>query len=370
MQIESSAVVLTASHSETRLRFESERLEISSGDRPRRGVRAHGPGHGLAVGHARHGHHQRAHHRDHADRLDLSESARRLDVRKGELGEDDFDGGMNANESFRTRLMKRMVEMFTGRTIKTVDPAELTPEDTAEVPAQETAADPQSNEGRRGFGLRYEYRALQYESETMSFSAAGTAKTADGKEISFNVSLNMSREFYQQTAVTFEAGHKLKDPLVMNFDGNAAELGERDFAFDIDLDGHADQVAFVGAGSGFLALDRNGDGQVNDGSELFGPTSGDGFAELAAHDNDGNNWIDENDAIYADLRIWQRSADGTTSLLALGQRGVGAIYLGRVDSPFTVKDDANQALGQVRSSGIFLGEDGEVGTLQQVDLVV
>lgn len=70
----------------------------------------------------------------------------------------------------------------------------------------------------------------------------------------------------------------------------AASLTERDFAFDIDLDGHADQIAFVGTGSGFLALDRNGDGEINDGSELFGPESGDGFAELAAYDlNDTAN---------------------------------------------------------------------------------
>jgi hypothetical protein len=45
------------------------------------------------------------------------------------------------------------------------------------------------------------------------------------------------------------------------------------------------------------------DGRVNDGRELFGPITGDGFAELAAYDDDGNNWIDENDGIYDNLSI-------------------------------------------------------------------
>ncbi|MCB1724429.1 MAG: hypothetical protein H6953_14760 [Chromatiaceae bacterium] len=380
MKIESATVALAAFHNETQIQQETERLDIwrSGGRGENRGVRAHGPGQGLAIGHTRrgHGHHHHAHGVRHGDRVHLSDEARNLDVRKGELSGEDVSDGMTSQESFRTSVVKLMVEKITGRSIATVDPADLQPDAEAGTPidpnavGETDAGTPAETDAPRGFGLRYEYRAVQYESEQLSFSAEGVAKTADGREISFNVSLNMSREFYSETAVTFEAGRKLHDPLVLNFDGNAAELTERDFTFDIDSDGHADQVAFVGEGSGFLALDRNGDGEINDGSELFGPTTGDGFAELASYDSDQNNWIDENDPIYADLRIWSRAQDGSTSLLALGLQGVGAIYLGRVASPFTVKDDANQDLGQVRNSGIFLNEDGSVGTLQQVDLVV
>lgn len=372
MQIESSAVVLTASYSATQFRQESERLELKQADGDARpGVRARGPGHGLAlgIGHMRHTHHHGRGDSRH-DHVELSDEARKLDVRKGELGDDDIVDGMTPQESFRTTLLKRMVEAMTGKSIKTVDPAELTVDD--DTAATGALTDPATAApGRRGgFGLRYEYRAVQYESEQLSFRAEGVATTADGREISFNVALNMSREFYRETAVTIEAGRKLKDPLVLNFDGNAAEFGERDFSFDIDLDGHVDQIAFVGAGSGFLALDRNEDGEINDGSELFGPHTGDGFAELAAYDSDGNDWIDENDPIYAKLRIWSRADDGSTSLLALGERGVGAIYLGRIATPFSIRDDANQALAEVRTGGVFLNEDGSVGTLQQIDLSV
>ncbi|MEW8206853.1 MAG: hypothetical protein AB2746_12075, partial [Candidatus Thiodiazotropha taylori] len=76
------------------------------------------------------------------------------------------------------------------------------------------------------------------------------------------------------------------------------------------------------------------------------------------------------DSIYRRLRIWTKSADGQDSLMALGQTGVGAIYLGSVETPFLLKDAGNETLGQIRQTGIYLSEDGETGTLQQLDLVV
>lgn len=65
-------------------------------------------------------------------------------------------------------------------------------------------------------------------------------------------------------------------------------LTEAKYNFDLDSDGREDLISFVRPGSGFLALDLNGDGRVNDGRELFGPATGDGFAELARYDQDGN----------------------------------------------------------------------------------
>ena len=49
------------------------------------------------------------------------------------------------------------------------------------------------------------------------------------------------------------------------------------FAFDLNADGQAEQINFVAPGSGFLVFDRNQDGKVNNGSELFGPTTDNGF---------------------------------------------------------------------------------------------
>ena len=54
-----------------------------------------------------------------------------------------------------------------------------------------------------------------------------------------------------------------------------------------------------------------------------------------------------------------------------GEKGVGAIYLGNVASDFALKSLAtNESQGQVRSTGVFLKENGAVGTMQQVDLAI
>ena len=75
----------------------------------------------------------------------------------------------------------------------------------------------------------YDYYESHYESESTSFSAEGVVRTADGKEINIAVELNMSREFFTEQSINIRAGDALKDPLVINFDGNAAQLTQREF---------------------------------------------------------------------------------------------------------------------------------------------
>ena len=162
---------------------------------------------------------------------------------------------------------------------------------------------------------------------------------------------------------------KLKDPLVVNFNGRAVELSEQKYQFDLDADGELEWIHFVDGDGALLALDRNGDGVINDGSELFGAISGDGFADLAAYDQDGNGFIDAADEIFGALRLWRK--DGAEDRLeALHDRGVGAVYLDSIQTPFELKDDQNQLQGKVRETGIYLTENAEVGTVQQVDMVV
>jgi hypothetical protein len=195
-------------------------------------------------------------------------------------------------------------------------------------------------------------------------------RTADGQELSVQLDLNLSRSFFSEGHLSLRAGDALKDPLVVNFSGTAAQLTQQRFSFDLDQDGRTEQMAFVDAGSGFLALDRNGDGRVTDGGELFGPGSGDGFADLAQLDADGNGWVDGGDPLYERLRIWSKDAAGNDQLVGLGERGIGALYLGHAATAFKLTGEGNETLGQVRSTGVFLREDGSAGTLQQIDLQV
>ena len=209
------------------------------------------------------------------------------------------------------------------------------------------------------------------EDETTSFKADGKVTTADGRSIDFNIDMLMSRSFSETYTYERETiSEVFKDPLVINVKGGPVTLKDRTFTFDIDSDGELDNLSILGEFCGYLALDKNNDGVINDGSELFGAKSGHGFDELAVFDMDGNGWIDENDEIFDKLKIWSRDEDGNDRLVGIGVAGVGAICLSNVSSNFSVKNEANETLGRIRNSGVALMEDGSVASVQQVDMAV
>lgn len=208
---------------------------------------------------------------------------------------------------------------------------------------------------------------LLEEHEKTEVAAQGRVHTADGREIAFDLALTMARDYRQATETEESRRIELKDPLVINFGGQAAELSARRVSFDLDADGTPELVPELGAACGYLAFDADCDGRIKDGSELFGAAgehAGQGFADLARHDADRNGWIDEADPAWSALGVW--FPDG--EIKPLKEAGVGAIGLASVASPFALKDGQNNTLGQIRRSGIYLGEDGSVGTVQQIDL--
>lgn len=217
--------------------------------------------------------------------------------------------------------------------------------------------------------LNYSQETFSMEAEDTVFSTVGTVRTSDGREINFNVNVGMSREFQEYYRDDLElASFSLCDPLVINLDTDVAELSDQTFYFDIDADGVLDEISNLGSGSGYLALDKNGDGTINDGSELFGTASGNGFADLAKYDEDGNGWIDENDAVWSKLKIWTKDENGKDVLYRLADKGVGAICLQNASTDFTLKGDSGQTQGVIRNTGVFLYENGNVGTIQHVDV--
>ena len=274
----------------------------------------------------------------------------------------------------KLRLIKAMVAMLTGKEVKIFNASELqnsNPASGVQAPAQAADAQPAAPT-QAGYGIEYDRHESYSESEQTSFKASGVVRTADGKEISFSVALTMSRSYHEESSLSIREGdaRKKQDPLVLNFSGNAAQLTSQRFKFDLNTDGTAEDINFVGGGSGFLALDRNGDGKINNGSELFGTRSGDGFAELAPLDTDHNGWIDESDAAYDQLSVWTKDNGGKDQLATLRQANVGALSLAHVGTPFDLKDNGNTLQGQIRSTGIFLQENGKTGTMQQIDLTV
>jgi len=304
------------------------------------------------------------------DTVSLSDFAKTLKTDTQSL---DVSNSLDANQSVQLLIVKHLVKSITGRDFKLFSPTELTTStgnESTNIEITITPPPPANQPPSAGFGLVYEHHAAYQESESTSFSATGSIKTQDGKSIDFSVQLNMSREFSLETNLSITAGdpEKKVDPLVINFDGNAAELSQTRFAFDIDANGTPEQIATLKPGGGFLALDKNKDGVINNGSELFGPNSGNGFAELAKYDSDNNGFIDQSDPIYNSLRIWQRHEDGSQQLIALGDKNIGAIYLGHATTPFQLRTADNKSLGEVTDTGVYLTEGGKTGTIQQINL--
>jgi hypothetical protein len=109
--------------------------------------------------------------------------------------------------------------------------------------------------------------------------------------------------------------------------------------------------------------------QMPAGSERFGAKTKNGFAELSRLDTDHDGWLDEDDVPYDELKLLQVAQDGTQSLRSVREAGVGAIHTGSVATPFELQGSDRTALGDVRSSGVYLREQGGAGVVQQLDLL-
>jgi len=225
-----------------------------------------------------------------------------------------------------------------------------------------------SMEHLRGLeGLQFE--SFQFESETVTYQATGEIHTADGRTINIDISMEMSRQFVSYMNLSTRSS-TLVDPIVINYGGTAASLMNEKFMFDLTMDGNMDSLSVLGEGSGFLAIDWNGDGIINDGSELFGPSTGCGFTELRKYDTDGNGWIDENDEIFDKLVVWRRDENGNDTVKTLKELGIGAIFLGDISTEYSFKGENNQTLGVTRSTSFFIKECGGAGTLSHIDLAL
>ncbi|MGN0436302.1 MAG: hypothetical protein ACI4D8_06730 [Wujia sp.] len=228
--------------------------------------------------------------------------------------------------------------------------------------------------GGAGFSLwrKVEYTSYTYTEEaSMDFQTTGKVITGDGRTIEFEMQVNMSREYVETSeSITRSVEAIMTDPLVISLSSNPIAVSDQKWSFDIDGDGRMDNISMLSKGAGYLVYDKNEDGVINDGSELFGTRSGNGFADLAAYDEDGNGWIDEADSIYKKLSVWVKDDGGSDKLISLKSANVGAIYLGSMATDYAMKSDYDNTYNaQLRRSGMYLTEDGQARSVEQLDMV-
>ena len=155
---------------------------------------------------------------------------------------------------------------------------------------------------------------------------------------------------------------KQSDPLVLDLGNDGVQLsGAQDGEnFDINADGQVDRTAFVRGNDAYLALDRNGNGAIDDGGELFGDQHGarNGFEELARFDDNHDGLINRSDSVFDRLRLlYDRNNDGQvgrSEWATLAEQGIEAIDL-RYQSGNRVDDSRGNALAErsayIRSNG-------------------
>ena len=131
------------------------------------------------------------------------------------------------------------------------------------------------------------------------------------------------------------------DPLVLDMSGNGFNptTVEDGANFDLDNNGYAERINWVQGDDVLLAVDKNGDGIINNGSELFedgmllnnGQLSRNGFEVLAQYDSNGDGIIDANDVDFSQLLIWNdvngNGISETGELISLADAGIVSISL-------------------------------------------
>lgn len=163
--------------------------------------------------------------------------------------------------------------------------------------------------------------------------------------------------------------------LIFDLDGDgikSRQLKKSDAWFDVDGNGMRDDVSWTGQGDGFLVIDRNGNGRVDDGSELSlhaeAHNARTSFAALGTLDSNRDGIISALDARFSKLKIWRDlNSNGVTDageLLGLDDLGIVSINLN------SQSRDGQSKIGRdlLLSSSFFTRSDGSTGSVGDVAL--
>lgn len=172
-----------------------------------------------------------------------------------------------------------------------------------------------------------------------------------------------------------ETASTIPSPIAIDLDGDGIETVSvsNGALFDHAADGFAELTGWVSPDDGLLVRDLDGNGTIDSGRELFGSETqlangqkaANGFEALRGLDSNADGAIDNNDAAFAELRVWQ-DADGNGrtdagELLTLEEAGLKSINVNYTNSSFI--DAQGNAHRQV---GSYTTTDGQTRTAADV----
>jgi hypothetical protein len=146
----------------------------------------------------------------------------------------------------------------------------------------------------------------------------------------------------------------LHDPIILDLDGDGIQLtslATSSVHFDFGGDGFSERTGWAGANDGMLAIDANGNGLVDNGLELFGSATQDGFAILEKLDANGDGKIDGLDADFSKLFVW-RDLNQKGSV-GCWRNAITAVSGYRIDLSREGEADGNKRWAFPRVSGDF-----------------
>jgi len=220
--------------------------------------------------------------------------------------------------------------------------------------------------------------AYMSSTQLLGMSTAGIA--ALGTAFAWNTSTQLDYIFSQQIrAISTVAAVQLAKfgfvtPVVLDLNGDGIQTttAQNGVSFDINNDGKADQTAWVARGDGLLVRDINKDGQINNGSELFGSatslgngkTAADGYAAMSALDTNHDGVLDAKDAAFGELMVWTdldgNGVTGANELTNLSDLGINSISLN------ATKSSENNNGNLIGLMGSYTTTDGKTHTMGDV----
>ena len=187
--------------------------------------------------------------------------------------------------------------------------------------------------------------------------------------LSLNYNVNLTHKHTSYSKMEISAA-TLKDPLLVQFDSQALGEIKGEKAFDINQDKTLDKLPIFSGDIGYLVYDQNDNQQADNGSELFGPKTGQGFMELAQLDSNNNGFIDVEDQAFEQLYIWQPNENSSQveQWLSLKEAKIQAISLSAINTPFTFYDHNGEVQAQLRQSSFAISDEGYGRGVHQVDV--